>query len=179
MSDYASAQALLATGSGQPQAQRFNQPISFVSSGTVGSDPMEIRPALQQVPSTSAPLMAAEAVVRFATPLAVPASTPAYDAARHWAASDAQLQQAAETMAASASPQAHTPGETCCIVSSAAFIVRPFACFGSTVPCLCARHAWSVQCCRAKGVACALHSTPCQARLPTVQALCCCRATRQ
>ena len=36
-------------GSGKQQQQpaRFNQPISFVSSGVVGSDPMEIRPALQ------------------------------------------------------------------------------------------------------------------------------------
>ena len=32
----------------QPQPQRFNQPINFVSSGTVGTDPMEIRPALQR-----------------------------------------------------------------------------------------------------------------------------------
>ncbi|DBB10682.1 TPA: hypothetical protein ACH3X3_007185 [Trebouxia sp. C0006] len=38
-------------GSGKQQQQpaRFNQPISFVSSGVVGSDPMEIRPALQRV----------------------------------------------------------------------------------------------------------------------------------
>ncbi|DBA81505.1 TPA: hypothetical protein ACH3X1_007281 [Trebouxia sp. C0004] len=38
-------------GSGKQQQQpaRFNQPISFVSSGVVGSDPIEIRPALQHV----------------------------------------------------------------------------------------------------------------------------------
>ena len=42
---------LCCAGSGKQQQQpaRFNQPISFVSSGVVGSDPMEIRPALQRV----------------------------------------------------------------------------------------------------------------------------------
>ncbi len=42
---------LYCAGSGKQQQQpaRFNQPISFVSSGVVGSDPMEIRPALQRV----------------------------------------------------------------------------------------------------------------------------------
>jgi hypothetical protein len=43
--------ALCCVGSGKQQQQpaRFNQPINFVSSGVVGSDPMEIRPALQRV----------------------------------------------------------------------------------------------------------------------------------
>lgn len=40
--------ASVATGSGQ-QPARFNQPISFFSSGVVGSDPMEIRAPLQRV----------------------------------------------------------------------------------------------------------------------------------
>ena len=42
---------LCCAGSGKQQQQpaRFNQPISFVSSGVVGCDPMEIRPALQRV----------------------------------------------------------------------------------------------------------------------------------
>ncbi|KAL3152305.1 hypothetical protein ABBQ32_001376 [Trebouxia sp. C0010 RCD-2024] len=97
-------------GSGQPQAQRFNQPISFVSSGTVGSDPMEIRPALQQVPLVASSPVAAGAVMKFVTPLAVSPIAPAQDAARHWSASDAQLPQAAEPMQAPVSSQAHTPG---------------------------------------------------------------------
>ena len=43
---------LVVTGAGQQQQPaRFNQPISFVSHGTVGCDPMEIRPALQRAPA--------------------------------------------------------------------------------------------------------------------------------
>lgn len=114
---------LLAAGSGQPQAQRFNQPISFVSSGTVGSDPMEIRPALQQVPLVASSPVAAGAVMKFVTPLAVSPIAPAQDAARHWSASDAQLPQAAEPMQAPVSSQAHTPGETCFLLSVCASLL--------------------------------------------------------
>lgn len=99
-----------AAGSGQPQAQRFNQPISFVSSGTVGSNPMEIRPALQQVPLISSSPVTAEVVTKFVAPLAVPFSAPAHDAARRWSVENAQLPQAAEPLQAPVSPQAHTPG---------------------------------------------------------------------
>ena len=43
---------LVVIGSGQQQQPaRFNQPISFVSSGIVGCDPMEMRPALQRAPA--------------------------------------------------------------------------------------------------------------------------------
>ena len=96
-------------GSGQPQAQRFNQPISFVSCGTVGTDPMEIRPAMQRlsetasadadaVPMPEAPSSAGSNALPVAGALATAADNTS-DAAR---TSDAQL-QVADVMQAPAS----------------------------------------------------------------------------
>lgn len=103
---------LPAAVSGQPQAQRFNQPISFVSSGTVGTDPMEIRPAL--LPASPTPALTTVDAMGSDPSIAATAGAPADDNAVRWASSGAQLQhvlQAAEPPLASISTQAQTPGE--------------------------------------------------------------------
>ena len=108
---------LFAAGSGQPQAQRFNQPISFVSSGTVGTDPMEIRPALQQAASTPAPTTADTSASHLSTAVAATAGLPADDTAMRRASSGAQLQdalQAAEPSQASVSMQSGERQPLCC-----------------------------------------------------------------
>lgn len=118
---------LPAAGSGQPQAQRFNQPISFVSSGTVGTDPMEIRPALQQAPSIPTPTAADTIVSHPSTAVAATAGLPADDAAMRWASTGAQLQDALQAAAPTQESVSMQAGEPCLspLVSSARFPCRP------------------------------------------------------
>lgn len=135
------SELLPAAGSGQPQAQRFNQPISFVSSGTVGTDPMEIRPALIQASSTPAH---AAVDTRGSGPstAAATAGAPADDTAMHWASSGAQLQhalQVTEQPLASISTQAHTPGETLALmpcVFGCVSVLRAPTCLAALMSCV-------------------------------------------